>query len=181
MKEIWKDIKGYKNLYQVSNLGRVKKLAHCIKHLNEGKIRDHYFKEKIMRFDEHRTNGRLRITLHKNNKHKRFQVHRLILETFIGKCPKEKQCCHKDDNPKNNKLNNLYWGTVKENIKDKIRNGKSCKGIKNGNSKLKDGEVLLIKKLLKNNIKQSLLAKIFKVSPTMIMYIKKEIEWKHIK
>lgn len=35
MKEIWKDIKGYEGLYQVSNIGRVKSLSHRSNHKNE--------------------------------------------------------------------------------------------------------------------------------------------------
>lgn len=32
--------------------------------------------------------------------------------------------CHKDSNPRNNRVTNLYWGTQKENIQQCIREGK---------------------------------------------------------
>ena len=38
MEEIWKDIKGYEGLYQVSNLGRIKKQAQAITYIRNGKI-----------------------------------------------------------------------------------------------------------------------------------------------
>ena len=52
-------------------------------------------------------------------------IHRLVLETFIGLCPKEMECRHLDGNRGNNNVNNLRWGTVSENAKDAIRHGTS--------------------------------------------------------
>lgn len=46
-------------------------------------------------------------------------VHRLVLEAFVGACPPDMQCCrHLDGNPGNNRLENLAWGTHKENAQD---------------------------------------------------------------
>lgn len=50
------------------------------------------------------------------------QVHRLVLLTFIGAPPTEKhEACHRDGNPANNNLSNLYWGTRLENIHDYVK------------------------------------------------------------
>lgn len=54
---------------------------------------------------------------------KKKRVHRLVLEAFIGLCPKGKECRHLDGNPSNNKLENLTWGTSKENASDQFRHG----------------------------------------------------------
>ena len=49
----------------------------------------------------------------------------LILETFKGPKPSpEYECCHRDDDRSNNHIDNLYWGTHAENMKDASRNGK---------------------------------------------------------
>lgn len=53
-----------------------------------------------------------------------YQVGILVLETFVGACPNGLYCCHKDYDPWNNRLTNLYWGTPSENTKDSIRNGR---------------------------------------------------------
>ena len=48
----------------------------------------------------------------------------LILETFKGLKPTPKHmCCHRDDDRSNNHIDNLYWGTPKENLEDRTRNG----------------------------------------------------------
>ena len=52
MEEIWKDIKGYEELYQVSNLGRIKSLKRKV-YAGNGKMRWQY--ERIM--SNKKTNG----------------------------------------------------------------------------------------------------------------------------
>lgn len=48
--------------------------------------------------------------------------------------PENKPCvCHKDNNPLNNDVDNLYWGTVQENISQKVRDGRAKKGSKFSN------------------------------------------------
>ena len=70
--------------------------------------------------------------------------------------------------------------TVKDNIRDKHRNDKVAYGVRVGNSKLKDGEVWLIKKLLHNKIKKTTIAKMFKVTRQLIRHIELNNVWKHI-
>lgn len=54
-----------------------------------------------------------------------FYRHRLVAEVYLPK-PRGSDLvvCHKDSNPKNNRVTNLYWGTQKENIQQCIREGK---------------------------------------------------------
>lgn len=52
-------------------------------------------------------------------------VHRLVLEAFIGPCPPGMQACHWDDDPSNNALSNLRWGTPSDNGHDRTRNGRN--------------------------------------------------------
>ena len=56
-----------------------------------------------------------------NGRH--YLIHRLVLETFIGPCPEGEVCRHLDGDKRNNSLNNLCWGTLKENTQDAIRHG----------------------------------------------------------
>ena len=50
------------------------------------------------------------------------RVHRMVLEAFVGPCPEGMQCRHLNDVKNDNRLNNLAWGTRKENSADAIRN-----------------------------------------------------------
>lgn len=107
MKEIWKDIKGYEGLYQVSNLGRVKSLER-VDAMNK-KV-----DAKIMSQTDN-GNGYLYISLHKNGKRKVMGVHRLVALTFIPNPNNKPQVNHIDEDKTNNRIDNLNWMTGKEN------------------------------------------------------------------
>lgn len=115
MEEIWKDIKGYEGLYQVSNLGRVKSLRRLVKFSN-GSIRE--YPEKILK--QYKANGYWVVGLNSHGK-KTVGVHRLVAEAFIPNPDNLPQVGHKDEknfktgNECNNNVDNLEWTTAKEN------------------------------------------------------------------
>lgn len=63
------------------------------------------------------------VNLSREGKHHHRLIHRLVLETYIGFCPPNKECRHLDGNPKNNALFNLSWGSRRENVQDAIQHG----------------------------------------------------------
>jgi hypothetical protein len=71
-------------------------------------------------------------------------VHRLVLEAFVGPCPDGQECLHGDGDPLNNRLDNLKWGTPKENSEDRMRLGESARGERHGQAKLTEAIVLRI-------------------------------------
>ena len=110
MEEIWKDIKGYEGLYQVSNLGRVKSLSHIV----QRKFSSYSVKEKILKPAKDKQ-GYHYLVLCVNCKTKTFQVHRLVAQAFIEN-PNSLPCInHKDENPSNNRVDNLEWCTYSYN------------------------------------------------------------------
>lgn len=113
MKEIWKDIPGYEGLYQVSNLGRVKRLEY--KRENNLIKTMSTFKEHILK-PAKQTSGYMYIVLCKNNKTKGFRVHRLVAEAFISNPYNLPQVNHIDANKSNNNVNNLEWCSRSENM-----------------------------------------------------------------
>lgn len=117
LNEEWKDIKSYEGLYQISNLGRVKSLDKKIFQKNKyGKFQIVPYKGQILKVQKQK-NGYLIIDLHKNNKIKKKLVHRLVAEAFIPNPNNDLYINHKDNNPQNNKVDNLEWCTQKYNIK----------------------------------------------------------------
>ena len=112
MQETWKDIKGYEEKYQISNLGNVKSLNYNQTHI-----------EKLLKPFEN-TNGYYQIDLWKNNKGKTFLVHRLVAEAFIPNSKRLPLINHKDENPKNDTVTNLEWCDAKYNCNYGNRNKK---------------------------------------------------------
>lgn len=100
--EIWKDIKDYEGLYQISNLGRVKSL--------------HFSKELLLK---PRLTGRgyCQIDLQRNKDIKHALVHRLVAEAFIPNPDNLPYVNHKDEDKTNNRVDNLEWCTQLYNIR----------------------------------------------------------------
>lgn len=106
--EIWKDIKGYEGLYQVSNEGRVKALSRVVKSrwgtpkpLKEKEIRE--IVDSL---------GYSRLSLSKDGNVKAHKIHRLVAEAFLVG---EGQINHIDGNKQNNHVSNLEFCTQREN------------------------------------------------------------------
>lgn len=171
--EIWKDIKDYEGLYQVSNIGRVRRLKgyYC---KNDKIIKSRYDKD-----------GYLQICLSKNNKTKFFRVHRLVACAFIDNLENKLYINHINGIKDDNRVENIEWCTASENQKHCIRTGLKKEYFKNGsehrNSKLNELQVKIIKYLLKkSNLSQTVIASFFNVSIGTISSIKNNKTWKHV-
>lgn len=123
MIEIWKDIKDFEGIYQVSTFGRIKRLSR--KTINEGllgKNKELQLKEIILK-PSTITKGYKGITLTKDKKRYPKKVHRLVAEAFIPNPNNKPQINHIDCNKSNNNINNLEWCTNSENQKHAFKNG----------------------------------------------------------
>mgnify|MGYP003397224197 CR=1 FL=1 len=102
MREIWKDIQGYEQLYQISNLGNVKRL-----HTDKKQGTGNYERMEKILSQRLNNNGYFIVDLYKNNKRTQFLVHRLVAMAFLHN-PNNFLCVnHKDENRQNNHSDNL--------------------------------------------------------------------------
>lgn len=113
--EIWKPIKGYEGLYEVSNMGNVRSLDRHLMFGNKyclykGKPKKPYLIPK----------GYLIVGLFKNNKGKHYSVHRLVAEAFIPN-PKNLPCVdHINTVRDDNRVENLRWCDTAGNLANPI-------------------------------------------------------------
>ena len=106
-KEIWKDVAGYEGLYKVSNKGNVRSVARkdSIGRKCGGRTRKHFCRE----------GGYPEISLYKDGLRKQKLIHRLVAEAFISNPNDFPEVNHKDENKKNNCVENLEWCTSEYN------------------------------------------------------------------
>lgn len=125
MSEEWRNVVGFENFYQVSNLGRVKRIG----------------KTKTMKLYPDK-DGYLMVRLSKSNKPYNCRVSRLVLTAFCGAPIAKQEAMHINHDKTNNTVSNLAWGTRLENEQQKTLSGRRIVW-----SKLSDKDVEKIKKL----------------------------------
>ena len=163
--ETWKDVPRYEGRYQVSDLGRVRSL------LNYGGQ-----DERVLKICTTQRGYRY-VTLRTGNdeerRGKQHLVHRLVLEAFVGPCPKGMRARHLDGNLANNELSNLRWDTVRNAIQEDLRRN----GKRGRLTKLDAAAVRAIKERVKAGDQQSKLAKEFGVASSTISAIVHGTSW----
>lgn len=128
MEEIWKPIKGYEGLYEVSNTGKVKSVKRTMKYEATGKVQTTH--ERVLTLISSKLTKRhpkplYHVELWKDNKRTVKMIHRLVAETFIPNPDGKPQVNHKDGNRDNNRVDNLEWCTCSENSLHAYRTGLS--------------------------------------------------------
>ena len=152
MKEIWKDIKSYEGLYQVSNLGMVR--------------RNKILKQSTTRI------GYKQVHLCKNGKSKMLSVHRLVALHFIDNPNNKSDVNHINGIKTDNRVENLEWNTKKENMNHAFKTGLF-------KDRLNKKDVLEIRKNI-DNLSHRKLSKIYNCSPATVCLIINNKIWQQI-
>ncbi len=171
MSEKWKDVVGYEGIYAVSNYGRIKRIA-----IGGSAIVGRILKPDLTR---HYPN----VVFSWCGEIKRRYVHLVVLEAFVGPRPPGLEACHNDGNKLNSQLENLRWDTHSANGFDCVKHGTHVdnRGSRHGRSKLKEVDIIEIKRLLsEGNLFQREICILFGVSRETISNIKVRKSWKHI-
>ena len=126
MNEVWKSIKGYEGLYQVSSLGNVKSLDRKVTSIR-GVVQN--LKGKHLRFGHGATGGYLFVILSKNGITSNHRVHKLVANSFICETPIGKVVDHIDNNNNNNNALNLQHITQRQNSSKRDRSNLTSKYV----------------------------------------------------
>lgn len=163
-KELWKDIPGYQGAYQVSTLGNVRSLTRKITQIGRwGTYFTRTLKGKNIRPGQYNKCGHVSVVLGRGTNG--LQVHKLVMVTFVGERPTDADIRHLDGNPKNNRLDNLTYGSRTENILDVYAQGKAWR-------KLTTVQVLEIRDFIKIGLKDKELSKKYNVNISTINCIR---------
>lgn len=119
-----------------------------------------------------------KVTLRRDGKNHYRDVHRLVLEAFVGPCPTGYEGAHGDGDPTNNALGNLRWATPAENSADRERHGTAPQGERNPRAKLTQAAAAAIRQALANGESQRRLATRYGVSRYVIQLIQQGKLWR---
>lgn len=119
MSERWLPVVGYEGYYEVSSQGRVRSVDRIITKLGQApaRLRGRLMKPTVDKL------GRHWARFSRNDRKTARTVSRVVLEAFVGPCPKGMEGCHNDGDPGNNNVENLRWDTRSNNNYDAVRHG----------------------------------------------------------
>lgn len=166
--EKWKDVVGYEGIYQVSDLGRVKRVKKT-KGATEGKILKNLLNKR-----KDNSEGYYYASLWRNGREHRITVHRLVALAFIPNPKNKPEINHKNGIKAFNRPENLEWVTKSENALHARRVLGVGAGENNYRAKLKNSDIPLIRQLLnEGNLTQTAIGKMFGVAYAVIKNVKR--------
>ena len=180
--EEWKDCPEYEQVYQVSNLGRVKSKPVFVE--NDSLFGDEGGYVKHIKIKNQTINryGYMTTKLCFKGKCRRLTIHRLVAKAFIPNPNKYSQVNHIDGNKKNNSVTNLEWVSAAQNTKHAWDTGlitsEHMKGSKHHNSKVNED---IVKDIRSNKtLTKKELAEKYDISISTVADILRRKTWTHI-
>lgn len=173
MHEIWKPFKGFEEFAEVSNFGRVRTKDTVRVSTRSGKPNYQKIKGKVVSpYLNHR--GYPTIAFKIGSKRPKTFVHRAVAHAFVDGYFDGASVNHMNGIKTDNRPENLEWCTVSENTKHQWKTGLiDIRGERHPSAKLKNTDVLEIRKMLENGDKASTISKIYNVSVALIYKIQK--------
>lgn len=166
--EIWKPVSGFEGVYDVSNLGRVRRVSSFRPGLN-GLLTPRLA-----------PNGYFKVRLTNCGKVKPARLHRIMAIAHLPGYSPELVCAHKDGNPKNNSLSNLLWCTHNENMQHKFLHGTNPEGIRHPSARFTETQIRHIFKRRKAGGRVGQIAKEMETCSSHISAILARRLWGHL-
>lgn len=173
--ELWRSVKDYEGMYEVSNYGRIKSFIASYSHKKQPVL--------FLKTDTFHPSGYRYVTFNKDDIRRTFAIHRLVACSFILNPNNLPQINHENTDKTCNEWWNLKWCTNDENMDHAIKN-KLCvynKGEKHGMSKITEQTVLEIREMHKTGkYTHAQLGRFFNLDRHHVGAIIRKTTWKHI-
>lgn len=161
--EVWKAVKGYEGLYEVSNFGQVRGLK----------------RGRTLSPRANCRTGYLEVNLRRSGTQKTVRVHRLVAEAFLPNPFGLLEVNHKDEDKNNNSVDNLEWCDRHYNTSYGNRNKVLCEHLRKRCAKISPKDVEKIK-LLRDNKSVLEIAHMFGISDSQVYRILKGVNWRDV-
>lgn len=171
--EIWKPVTGYEGYYEVSNLGRIRRLQ----------TRDRFGRQSRPHIVKQYKNSRwgyMQVTLHQQGSNKTYRVHCLVAIAFLGDRPVRLDINHVDGDKTNNRFDNLEYCTRSQNIIHALDHGLSRKrGEDHHSAKLTADQISAIRTASESGQSGKSLAEQYGVGRSQISRIVNRKRWNY--
>jgi hypothetical protein len=164
MIENWKSVPGWDATYEVSDHGRVRRLAGP-----RAPVTRIIGTKPVIR-------GYHKVTLHRRGWGRDVLVHRLVYEVFVGPIPDGKTINHKDGDKSNNTVGNLEVLSLKKNIRHAIRTGLASRVR---SSKLTEAKVIAMRERMQT-VSAAAAGREFGVTNSTACKIRRRQLWSHL-
>lgn len=169
--EHWKPVPGYEDLYEVSDMGRVRSKG--------GRRRSK--KNHILK-DQPTKGGYRRVVLCSDGDQRNILVHRLVLLAFVGDQPEGKtQANHRNWVTDDNRLCNLEWVTPSQNSQHARKFEKRwSRGSDRYNARLSEADIAEIRRLHLGGMTQAEIGRVYNIGASHVSRIILRKQWKHV-
>ncbi len=164
--EIWKNVVGFEEQYEVSNLGNLRSKERFVKHWRGGE-RKYKSNVKNIRLND---KGYFRCNLKNEGKRYDFTIHKLVALAFIPNEENKPFINHKNGIKTDNRVENLEWCSASENVTHAVKN----RLIK---TKLTDEQA---KEIFNSQLSYRKLAKLYNITSGIVWRIKNKKAYKHL-
>lgn len=167
MTEEWRWVSGYEWRYEVSSMGRFR--SHTARNGCSPGLR--VFKSGY---------GYMMVSLSRGDGSKAVQrrLHQLVLEAFVGPRPAGHGTRHLNSDKSDNRVENLVWGTDKDNAQDTLKHGTRASGETSNFAKLTNAQVMEIRQLLCDGVGRGDIGRRYGVAAQTIGTIANGKHWK---
>lgn len=174
--ENWRPVVGYEDLYEVSDLGRVRSVARMVRRRGQS------FRRAAARLRRLYTlpNGYVQIDLWRNNERSKVYVHHAVLSAFVCSRPDGMEACHNNGTRADNRISNLRWDTHANNKADQIAHGTHQFGARHYATEVSEEAVREMFVLAKSGISRAEIGRKLGVSGPTVAGILRGESWNHL-